>query len=79
MQGLHRISLLLSATLASVVAHMVTDGPKLLGGLTGAVILVLLLCSLRLRHQGRRLHPVASSRLSESTRADAHRGLHRVG
>jgi hypothetical protein len=68
MKGLRRISLLRSVTLAAVVARMVIDGPKLLGGLTGALIVVLLLCSLRLRRQGRRLHPGASS---ETERVDA--------
>jgi hypothetical protein len=47
-------SLLLSAALAAVVARMVIDGPKLLDDLTGALIVVLLLCSLarvdRLEH-----------------------------
>ena len=46
MNRLRRISLLLSAALAAVVARMVIDGPKLLGDLTGALIVVLLLCSL---------------------------------
>jgi hypothetical protein len=67
MKGLRRISLLLSVTLASLVARMVIDGPKPLSGLTGALILVLLLCSLRLRRQGRRLHPGAPS---ETQRVD---------
>jgi hypothetical protein len=68
MKGLHRISLLLTVALAAVVARMVIDGPKMLGGLTGALFLVLLLCSLRLRRQGRRLQPGASS---ETERVDA--------
>jgi hypothetical protein len=46
MNGLRRISLLLSVALAAVIARMVIDGPKLLGDLTGALIVVLLLCSL---------------------------------
>jgi hypothetical protein len=65
---LRRISLLLSAALAAVVARMVIDGPKLVGGLTGALILVLLVCSLALRRQGRSLNPGASS---ETERVDA--------
>jgi hypothetical protein len=68
MKGLRRISLLLSVALAAVIARMVIDGPKLLGGLTGALILVLLLVSLRLGQQGRRLQPGASS---ETERVDA--------
>jgi hypothetical protein len=61
MNRLRRIILLLSVALAAVIARMVIDGPKLLGGLTGALIVVLLLCSLALRRQGVRLHPGASS------------------
>jgi hypothetical protein len=61
MKALGRISLLLTVTLAAVIARMVIDGPKLLGGLTGALIVVLLLCSLALRRQGVRLKPRASS------------------
>jgi len=55
MNRLRRISLLLSAALAAVVARMLIDGPNLLGDLTGALILVLLFCSLALTRQGRRL------------------------
>ena len=61
MNGLRRIILLLSVALAAVVARMVIDGPKLLGDLTGALIVVLLLCALGLTRQGRRLEPDASS------------------
>ena len=61
MNRLRRISLLLSAALTAVIARMVIDGPKLVSGLTGAPILVLLVCSLALRRQGRRLNPDASS------------------
>jgi hypothetical protein len=68
MKGLRRISLLLSVALAAVIARVVIDGPKLLSGLTGALILVLLLFSLRLMQQGRRLDPGASS---ETERVDA--------
>jgi hypothetical protein len=68
MNRLRRISLLLSVALAAVVARMVIDGAKLLGGLTGALIVVLLLCSLALRRQGVRLQPGASS---ETERIDA--------
>jgi hypothetical protein len=67
MKGLRRISLLLSVTLAAVAARMIIDGPNPLGGLTGALILVLLLCSLRLTRQGRRLQPGA---IPETERAD---------
>ena len=68
MNRLRRLILLLSVALAAVVARMVIDGPKPLSGLTGALILVLLLCSLRLRRQGHRLHPGAPS---ETQRVDA--------
>jgi hypothetical protein len=68
MNRLRRISLLLSAALAAVVARIVTDGPMLVGALTGALILVLLVCSLALRGQGRRLPPGASS---QTERVDA--------
>ena len=61
MNGLRRIVLLLSVALAAVVARIIIDGPKLVSGLTGAPIVVLLLCSLALRRQGRRLDPGASS------------------
>jgi hypothetical protein len=68
MNRLHRIILLLSVALAAVIARMVIDGPKLLGGLTGTLIVVLLLCSLALRRQGVRLRPGPSS---ETERVDA--------
>ena len=68
MNRLRRIIVLLSVALAAVIARMVIDGSKPLGGLTGALILVLLLCSLALRRQGVRLHPGASS---ETERVDA--------
>jgi hypothetical protein len=68
MKGLRRIILLLSVSLASVVARMVIDGPKLLGGLTAALIVVFLLCSIALRRQGARLQPGASS---ETEQVDA--------
>jgi len=61
MNRLRRSSVLLSAALAAVVARMVIDGPMLVGALTGALILVLLVCSLALGRRGRRLHPGASS------------------
>jgi hypothetical protein len=63
-----RIILLLTVSLTAVIARMVIDGPKLLGGLAGALILILLVCSLALRRQGRRLQPGASS---ETERVDA--------
>jgi hypothetical protein len=61
MNRLRRIILLLSVALAAVVARVVIDGPKLLGDLTGALIVVLVLCSLALRRQGVRRRPGASS------------------
>jgi hypothetical protein len=67
MNRLRRISLVLSAALAAVVVRMAIDGPELVGGLTGALILVLLVCSLALRRQGRRLNRGTSS---ETERVD---------
>jgi hypothetical protein len=58
---LRRISLLLSVGLAAVIGRIVIDGPKPLGDLAGGLILALLLCSLGLRRQGRRLLPAVSS------------------
>jgi hypothetical protein len=69
MNRLRRTSLLLSVALAAVIARTLIDGLKLLGGLTGALIVVLLLCSLALSRQGARLRPGASS---ENERVDAH-------
>jgi hypothetical protein len=66
MKGLHRISLLLGVALAAVIARMVIDGPKPLGGVTAALILVLLLFSLHLTQRGRRLRPGASSETEQS-------------
>jgi hypothetical protein len=68
MNRLRRIILLLSVALAAVIARTVIDGPKPLAGLTGALILVLLFCSLALRRQGARLQPGASS---ETEQVDA--------
>jgi hypothetical protein len=68
MNRLSRMILLLTVTLAAVIARTVIDGPKLIGGFTGALLLVLLLCSLRLRQQGRRLHLRSTS---ETERIDA--------
>jgi hypothetical protein len=64
---LRRVGLVLGAALAAIVARMVIDGPELLAGLTGALIPVLLVCSLVLRRQGHRLRPGASS---QTTRGD---------
>ena len=61
MNRLHRIILLLSVALVAVIAHMGINGPKLLGAITAALIVVLLLCSLVLRRQGVRLRPSAWS------------------
>jgi hypothetical protein len=68
MNRLRRIILLLTVALTAVIARMVIDGLKLLGGLTGALILILLVCSLALRRQGVRLQPGAPS---ETERVDA--------
>ena len=68
MSALRRIILLLSVALAAVIVRMVIDGPSLLGGLTGALLVVLLVCSLALRRLGVRLQPGASS---ETERGDA--------
>ena len=64
---LRRISLVLCAALAAVVTRTVIDGPELLVDLTGALIVVLLLCALALRRRGVRLQPGA---WSETERAD---------
>ncbi len=75
MNRLRRLILVLSVALAAVIARMVIDGPKLLGGLTGALIVVLLVCSLALRRQGVRLHSSESSETvgSETRRQPAKR------
>jgi hypothetical protein len=57
MNRLRRISLLLGATLLTVVARIVIEGLTLLGGLTAALIIALLVASLHLRRQGSRLRP----------------------
>jgi hypothetical protein len=75
MNRLRRIILLLIVALAAVIARMVIDGPKLLGGLAGALIVVLLLCSLALMRQGVRLQPGASSETERVDAADAQTGL----
>jgi hypothetical protein len=68
MNRLRRIILLLSVALAAVIARTLIDGPKLLGGLTAALIVVLLLCSLALRRQGVRLQPSAWSETERVSR-----------
>jgi hypothetical protein len=68
MNRLHRVIVVLSGALTAVIARMVIDGPKLLGDIAAALIVVLLLCSLALRRQGVRLQPGASS---ETKRVDA--------
>ena len=75
MNRLRRLILLLSVALAAVIARMGIDGPKLLGGLTGALIVVLLVCSLALRRQGVRLQSSDSSETagSETRRQPAKR------
>jgi hypothetical protein len=55
MTTLRRIGLVLGAALVAVVTRMVIDGPGLVDGLIAALILVLLMFSLVLRRQGRRL------------------------
>jgi hypothetical protein len=62
MNTLRRIGLVLSAALTAVVAHIVIDGPELIGDLGAALILLLLLCSLALRRQGQRLRPGAPTK-----------------
>jgi hypothetical protein len=57
MNRLRRVSLLLGIVLATVVARMVIDGPKLLLAVTAALVLALLVGSLRLEHAGRRVRP----------------------
>jgi hypothetical protein len=68
MNRLRRITLLLGAALAAVIARIVVDGPKLSLDLTGALILLLLAWSVALRRHGRRRDPDASS---EAERVDA--------
>jgi hypothetical protein len=65
MNRLRRIRLLLSAALAAVIARMVIDGPELVGGLTGALLIVLLVGSLALRRRGHELRPGGSPSPSE--------------
>lgn len=62
MNRLRQITALLSTALAAVTARIVVDGPKLVSGLAGALMLLLLACSIALRRQGRRLDPGASSK-----------------
>jgi len=57
MNRLRRISLLLGIVLATVVARMIIDGLKVLTALTAALVLALLVGSLRLRQLGRRVRP----------------------
>ena len=57
MSRLRTIILLLGFSLLTVVARMVIDGPSLLAALTAALIIALLVGSLRLRQQARRLRP----------------------
>jgi hypothetical protein len=75
---LRRISLLLSVSLAALVARMVIDGPNLLNGLTGGLILVLLLWATALQRQGRRLQSASRPRPSGLTVADAKTGRRSV-
>jgi hypothetical protein len=68
MNRLRRITLLVGAALAAVIARIIVDGPTLPLDLTGALVLLLLTCSVALRRHGRRLNPDASS---EAERVDA--------
>jgi hypothetical protein len=70
-ERLRRISRVLGTALAAVIARIVIDGPKPLGDLAAALILVLFLCSLGLRRQGRRLGLDPSSDTSESGSGEA--------
>jgi hypothetical protein len=74
MNRLRTIILLLGITLLTVVARVIIDGPSLLAALTAAVIIVLLLGSLRLRQQGRRLRPGAAPETDRSAAARGRRG-----
>jgi hypothetical protein len=65
---LRRITLLLGAAVAAIIARIIVDGPKLPLDLTGALMLLLLTCSVALRRHGHRLSPYASS---EAERVDA--------
>ena len=68
MNRLRQITVLLGTALAAVIARIVIDGPKLVFDLTGALVLLLLACSVALRRQGRRLDQGASS---QTGRGDA--------
>jgi hypothetical protein len=60
MNRLRTISRLLGFCLATVIARMMIDGPALASGLTAALILALLLATLRLEARGRRVRPAPS-------------------
>ena len=70
MNTLRRISVMLSAALAAVVARIVIDGPELVDDLTAALILLLLIFSLVLRRQGHRLRAGASFRTNGADRSN---------
>lgn len=63
MHRLRQITVLLGTALAAVLARILIDGPQLASALTGALILLLLACSIALRRRGRRLDPGASSQI----------------
>ncbi len=65
MKRLRQIILLLIATLTALVARMVIDGPELLGTVIAALIVILLICALALRRQGRRLQAGGSARTEQ--------------
>ena len=70
MNTLRRISVVLSAALAAVVARIVIDGPEPVDDLTAALILLLLIFSLVLRRQGHRLRAGASFRTKRADRSN---------
>ena len=59
MNRLRTVSLLLGFTLLTVAARMIIDGVTPLGGMTAALMIVLLVASLLLRRRGTRLRPGA--------------------
>ena len=70
---LRTIILCLAFTLLTVVARMVIAGPSLIAALTAALISPLLLGSLRLRRQARRLRPGSDPDTDRSGAATAGR------
>jgi hypothetical protein len=71
MRGLRTIILLLGFSLLTVVARMVIDGPSPFAALTAALMIALLLGSLCLRQQARRLGPGSDPDTDQRSAASA--------